>query len=819
MPMTISISQKSLLFILLFIGTSLLQPKQSNAMPASAARVPADSFLILSINLESILQKSKIRESRIWKPILDSWNFSDHQIKNLFLDPKKSGLNSKTPLQLFLRTSNSDANSLSFGVLSMIRDTEAVDQNLASFAESLGFSKMNGKSVRYYKDNFPVEFGRKGRILYILGIGPIVRDKEATKISLNKLFRSITIKTEERKLPSSLKDHFTHSSDLSVYLDGSGLANLVEQNWPDDRWKNLLPVLDPLFTRQFGFHLHSNIGTLRITSQEYSIGKTKKHTVKKLDFLHQLPGDSPLVARLSLPSEEFQNSIVETTDKILRVLSDNKINKDTQLPGFDSTPKELLSAPSGDFVLAAGHFSEKNNYLSNGKFSVTLQPSIMLGFGIEKQVALKKILAGLNSANSLRSILDMNGLHLTDHGEKLWLSSIEYLREVKGNKALQPLSKSRLKTLNEHSFALDLNLNHANQSVRKSSFLNFSQLKILNIIDDFHRLSIHANNTELVTQLKLNDSNRSAWEVVFKHLGQALIDQTNQAIFLAISQNNLNSVIQSVQEGALINATDRFGHSPIHYAAFKGNPKIVDFLLNNGANPNTKGRHDSTPLHSAAWGRNTQVLELLLEDGADVDARTDEGETPGMTAALRGEKDMLEILLALSADPHATDVHGTNLLDLAAAGGHKAIVELLQEIGVNNQNPLHIAAGIGDLKEVKKLLKEGHSINVRDSFGATPLLIAMVSGKEDMVDFLISQNADPNLCAMDGYTLMHGAAFSGKKSLVQKVLTYNTEVNPRYGPDGITPVDVAEETGDALLYLRALGGKTAWELGKVNLKK
>ena len=95
MPMTISISQKSLLFILLFIGTSLLQPKQSNAMPASAARVPADSFLILSINLESILQKSKIRESRIWKPILDSWNFSDHQIKNLFLDPKKSGLNSK----------------------------------------------------------------------------------------------------------------------------------------------------------------------------------------------------------------------------------------------------------------------------------------------------------------------------------------------------------------------------------------------------------------------------------------------------------------------------------------------------------------------------------------------------------------------------------------------------------------------------------------------------------------------------------------------------------------------------------------------------
>ena len=172
-----------------------------------------------------------------------------------------------------------------------------------------------------------------------------------------------------------------------------------------------------------------------------------------------------------------------------------------------------------------------------------------------------------------------------------------------------------------------------------------------------------------------------------------------------ISQNNLNSVIQSVQAGALINANDRFGHSPLHYAAYKGNPRIVDYLLNNGGNPNIRGRHDSTPLHSAAWGRNVQAIELLLEDGADVDARTDEGETPGMTAALRGEKDILEILFALSADPHATDIHGTNLIDLAAAGGHKAIVDLLQEIGVSDKNPLHVAAGLGDLNKIKRLWK------------------------------------------------------------------------------------------------------------------
>ena len=126
-----------------------------------------------------------------------------------------------------------------------------------------------------------------------------------------------------------------------------------------------------------------------------------------------------------------------------------------------------------------------------------------------------------------------------------------------------------------------------------------------------------------------------------------------------------------------------------------------------------------------------------------------------------------------------------------------------------------MAAGLGDLKEVKRLLNQGVSINVKDAFGATPLLVAMVSGKEEVVDFLLSKKANPHIAAKDGYTLMHGAAFSGKKSLVRKALSYEMDVNSRYGPDGVTPVDVADETGDALRFLRALGGRTAWELGRV----
>ncbi|MBT5717433.1 MAG: hypothetical protein HOI70_11020 [Opitutae bacterium] len=785
-------------------------------MPSSTTRVPQDSFFIISISLNSVLEKSQLVESRVWKPIVDTLTLTNPQLTSLLLEPVQNGFNSRTPIQIFLRSSNLGTNPLQFGLLASIENTEKMDITMANFAEAFGCIKIKGRGTRYKKDNLPIEFGRMGKVFHILGIGPIIRDHESAPKELNEFFQLISNRAKINRAPTSLTEHFSTQSDLSVYMDGSGFGKIVEENWPEDRWKELLPLLDPFFAKQFGINITSNIGSLKLSATDYSTSKIKNTPkVKEISMINSIPGDSPLVARFSIPGKKFQNNAIKAVEQILLMLSDGKINKDTILPGFNASPVELLSSPSGDFVFAGGYFKEKNNYLPNGQFLKSLKPILLLGIGIDNKWNLKQFLAGINSANSVRGLLNSNQLHLLERESQLWISSPDYLRELEANKPLQHLSKYRKKILNQYSFALDLDFVRANKSIRKNSFLNFSQLKILSVIDDLRKLSIHSNQNQIVANLKLVDDNKSAWEIVLGHLGQTLIDQANQSIFQAIAKNDIKSVMQSVQQGALINAADRFGHTPIHYAAYKGNPRIVDYLLNKGGNPNIQGRHKSTPLHSAAWGKNMQVLELLLEDGANVNARTDEGETPGMTAALRGEKEMLEILFALSADPHAKDIHGTNMLDLAAAGGHKKIVDLLKQMGVKNQNPLHVAAGLGDLKEVKKLLKQEKNINSRDPFGATPLIVAMVSGKEEIVDFLLSRNANPLISAKDGYTLIHAAAFSGKKSLVQKALSFNLDVNLRYGPDGITPVDVAEETGDALPYLRSLGGKTAWELGRV----
>ena len=41
--------------------------------------------------------------------------------------------------------------------------------------------------------------------------------------------------------------------------------------------------------------------------------------------------------------------------------------------------------------------------------------------------------------------------------------------------------------------------------------------------------------------------------------------------------------------------------------------------------------------------------------------------------------------------------------------------------------------------------------------------------------------------------MMHAAAFSGKKELVQLAYDLGLDINARYGKDGVTPVDVGED--------------------------
>ena len=74
----------------------------------------------------------------------------------------------------------------------------------------------------------------------------------------------------------------------------------------------------------------------------------------------------------------------------------------------------------------------------------------------------------------------------------------------------------------------------------------------------------------------------------------------------------------------------------LHLAARSGQKGIAELLLINGAMVNAKDRSGLTPLHSAALNGHKDFIEVLLANNADVNTKDNMGQTPLNMAADRG---------------------------------------------------------------------------------------------------------------------------------------------------------------------------------------
>jgi len=85
-----------------------------------------------------------------------------------------------------------------------------------------------------------------------------------------------------------------------------------------------------------------------------------------------------------------------------------------------------------------------------------------------------------------------------------------------------------------------------------------------------------------------------------------------------------------VMRGANLEATDKFGFTPMHRAAWGGCVHTIGALVKNGASVNTFDRYGTTPLHLAVAmeGGSADAVRLLVEYGAAIDAEDCKGLTP-----------------------------------------------------------------------------------------------------------------------------------------------------------------------------------------------
>jgi ankyrin repeat protein len=190
-------------------------------------------------------------------------------------------------------------------------------------------------------------------------------------------------------------------------------------------------------------------------------------------------------------------------------------------------------------------------------------------------------------------------------------------------------------------------------------------------------------------------------------------------LLMAAYEGNTDSVILLIMDSANINATSDEGITPLMYAAENGNEDIVKILLYNKANPNLVPYSGRTALISAAIQNHPEIVYDLLLYGANINATDEVNATALIYCSGYNLLYMTQYLLDNHADTRIMTSDSTNALLCAACCGNNDIVDLL--------------------------LAHHFSVNLTDTFGFTPLSIAVQNGDVPLLDTLFKYKAEPKV--------------------------------------------------------------------------
>ncbi|OAD56028.1 Tonsoku-like protein [Eufriesea mexicana] len=119
------------------------------------------------------------------------------------------------------------------------------------------------------------------------------------------------------------------------------------------------------------------------------------------------------------------------------------------------------------------------------------------------------------------------------------------------------------------------------------------------------------------------------------------------------------------------------------------------------------------------------------------------------------------------------------------------------------ETQLHVACINGNVESVQKLLDSGHSTNVRDHFGWTPLHEAANHGHMQIAKLLLKYGADvndPGSLMCQGVTPLHDAASCGNISMVRLLIEHGANVKLKTNEDD-TVLDCLEQWKNRVDFL------------------
>ncbi len=330
---------------------------------------------------------------------------------------------------------------------------------------------------------------------------------------------------------------------------------------------------------------------------------------------------------------------------------------------------------------------------------------------------------------------------------------------------------------------------------------------------------------------------------------QADPDTAVQMLAKASRAGDLKTAEALLSSGVDPNLPDRYGRTPLYYAASFNRNNVAELLLAGHANPNTRaegraagGEFPQTPLQIAAYMGNLRMASTLITAGAHVDTKGETGRTALHFAVVGSHLDLIKFLIEKGADLNARDAEGTSPLDDAVWRGYLDVTAILLAHGArlnepetkSGATPINEAAYRGNTQIVRYLLQFNPDVEIPDRRGYTPLENAIRVEKADsallllgaeakehktpeffektmsaavkrdesvLVDALLRNGALANGTLLSGATPLDAAAFAGAAKVVRVLLENGADPN-RSGGNGTSPLEDASLKGfDAIVEM------------------